>query len=127
MTTRLTAGQRALIEAALVQRQHELDARLAAQQGGQTRAEHAREFIETDSKEAAAREDERDVDRALTDLELRELGAVSDALRRLRGEDFGRCADCDAPIPFDRLKVEPWATRCVACASAAERQGRLAA
>ncbi len=33
----------------------------------------------------------------------------------------GRCVDCGVDIPFDRLKAEPWALRCVDCASARER------
>ena len=28
---------------------------------------------------------------------------------------IGVCTDCAEDIPFDRLKVEPWALRCVAC------------
>ncbi|MDO9193705.1 MAG: TraR/DksA C4-type zinc finger protein [Undibacterium sp.] len=30
------------------------------------------------------------------------------------------CMDCDAPIPFARLQVEPTAVRCIACQSAIE-------
>jgi DnaK suppressor protein len=41
-------------------------------------------------------------------------------MRRVQAEDFGVCTDCGVDIPFDRLKVEPWATRCVACESAQE-------
>lgn len=130
MTTPLTAGQKALLEAALVQRQHQLDRRLAEHNGGQTRAEHARELLQQDVREAAQREGEREIDMALSDLELRELGEVSAALRRLRDPqagDYGRCTDCDAEIPFDRLKAEPWAQRCVACEGARERDPRLVA
>ena len=31
------------------------------------------------------------------------------------------CRACGESIPFDRLKVEPWAERCVPCASALEQ------
>jgi DnaK suppressor protein len=57
---------------------------------------------------------------ARTDKDLLELGAVSAALRRLQGSSYGVCADCEEPIPFDRLKLEPWALRCVGCESARE-------
>lgn len=127
MTTHLTAGQRALLEAALVQRQHQLDRRLAEHNEGLSRVEHAREVLQQDVREAAQREEEREVDMALSDMEQRELGEVSAALRRLQAGDYGRCADCDAEIPFDRLKVEPWALRCVACESRRERDPRQAA
>jgi RNA polymerase-binding transcription factor DksA len=36
---------------------------------------------------------------------------------------FGQCQDCGEDISFDRLKVEPWAHRCLACATAAEQAG----
>lgn len=127
MSTHLTAGQKALLEAALVQRQHQLDHRLHDHQDGLTRAEHAREVLQQDVREVAQREGEREVDMALSDLELRELGEVSAALKRLHGPDYGRCTDCDAEIPFDRLKVEPWALRCVACEGRRERDPRIAA
>jgi DnaK suppressor protein len=121
MSTHLTAGQKALLEAALVQRQHQLDQRLADQTQGQSRAEHAREMLLQDGDDAPQRGAERELDLALSDIELQQLGAVSDALRRLHGERFGVCVDCDSDIPFDRLKVEPWALRCVGCESAREQ------
>ena len=124
MTQHLTAGQKAMLEAALVQRQPQLDKRLADQTQGLSRAEHAREVLLQDGDDAPQRESEREMDMALTDIETQELGAVSEALRRLRGDGYGVCADCDSDIPFDRLKAEPWALRCVACESIRERRGR---
>lgn len=122
MSSHLTPGQRALIEAELVRRQHELDRRLAEHQGGLSRAEHAREVLVQDSDDISQREAERDLDMAITDREVTELGAVSAALRRLKEEGFGLCADCGDEIAFDRLKVEPWALRCVPCEAARERK-----
>ena len=63
----------------------------------------------------------REIAAALTDLERRELDAVTAALDRLARDDYGRCADCGVDIPFDRLKAEPLAMRCIDCASAHER------
>ncbi len=120
MTTHLTAGQRALLGAGLVQRQHELDRRLAAHHGGLSRVEHAREVLLQDGDDAPQRDNERRTDLALTDRETQELGDVSLALQRLHSAGYGVCTDCQAAIPFDRLKVEPWAQRCVACESARE-------
>jgi len=121
MSTHLTAGQRALIESALRLRQNELDRRLAAQQGGQSRAEHAREVLLQDGDDATQRDADREVDLALTDMESVELGRVSRALARIHDPDFGLCQDCSAPIPFDRLKLEPDALRCVRCESEHEK------
>ena len=50
------------------------------------------------------------------------LVRVEAALSRLKEEpeDFGFCLDCDAPIPFGRLKLMPYATLCVECQDASE-------
>lgn len=124
MGKHLTNGQKALLESLLVQRQHQLDRQLAEHTHGMTRAEHAREVLLEDVRDAPQRETERGMDMALTDIETAELGAVSQALRRLHDDDYGLCADCGDEIPFDRLKVEPWALRCVDCESQRERHAR---
>jgi DnaK suppressor protein len=124
VTSHLTAGQRALLQADLEQRQQDLDRRLKEHQGGLSRAEHAREVLTGDSDDVSHREADRELDMALSDREINELGAVSAALRRLREGGYGSCEDCGADIPFDRLKVEPWAVRCVACESRRERAAR---
>jgi len=124
MTQHLTSGQRELLEAALTQRQHQLDRQLSDHHEGLTRAEHARDMLLQDGDDAPQRESERELDMALSDRETSELGEVSLALKRLRGTGFGLCADCGAGIPFDRLKAEPWAQRCVTCENARERPAR---
>lgn len=108
----LTAGQRALLESLLTQRLHALQRQLTLHQG-ESRVAHAQELLESGDTS-------RDVDLALSERERRELGDVSLALRRVQGEDYGLCADCGGTIAFDRLRLEPWALRCVACESALE-------
>lgn len=120
----LTAGQHALLEAELQQRQRQLDRRLREHHGGLSRAEHAREVLLQDDDDAPQREGEREMDLALSDLETLELAAVNQALLRLQDGRYGSCADCEAEIPFDRLKAEPWALRCIACETAVETTGR---
>lgn len=124
MTPHLTAGQLALLESALLQRQRVLDRRLAEHTQGVTRAEHAREVLLQDGDDAPQRESEREVDGVIIDNGLQELGAVSEALRRLHADAFGLCAVCGGGIPFDRLKVEPWALRCVPCQADLEQSSR---
>ena len=116
----VTPGQRDVLEAGLTQRRSQLDAQLAGQLAGESRAEHAREVLQQDSDDLRHRSEDREVDMARSDHNLRELGAVSEALRRIQTAGYGLCADCQEPIPFERLKVEPWALRCVACESARE-------
>jgi RNA polymerase-binding protein DksA len=124
VSSQLTAGQRALLQAELIRRQGELDRQVAEHQGGLSRVEHAREVLSQDSDDVSHREADREMDMALGDRETAELGAVSAALRRLREDRYGDCADCGEAIAFDRLKVEPWALRCVACESRRECAAR---
>lgn len=115
MNAHLTAGQRALLRAELERRQRELTRRLDEHLNGASRVEHMVEVREQDADDVPQREGERGLDIALSALETKELGQIGDALRRMEGERYGLCADCEEAIPFDRLKVEPWALRCVAC------------
>ena len=120
MTALLTTEQRTRLEAALKQRQAALDAQLAEHQGGASRVEMAAELRAEDTHDSRERDADREVELARADRELAELGQVSAALRRVHEPDFGFCADCGEAIRFERLLAEPWATRCVGCASAAE-------
>lgn len=116
----LTAGQRALLEAALVQRRTDLDRRLVAIQGGASRVEHAAETLAQDGDDAPQRDADREVDLARNDWAVQELGAVSAALARVHDPAFGQCARCGQPIAFERLRVEPWAVRCIGCQTQTE-------
>ena len=72
-------------------------------------------MLAQDADDAEQRASDREVDMALTDLDLRELDAVNGALLRLHDPAFGICVDCARAIPFDRLRIEPEALRCVPC------------
>lgn len=125
MSSQLTAGQRALLQAELLRRQQELDRRLADHQGGLSRVEHARELLAQDSDDVSHREADREMDMELSDRDIAELGAVSAALLRLKEDRYGSCSDCGEGIAFDRLKVEPWALRCIACEGRRELAARI--
>jgi DnaK suppressor protein len=124
MNTPLTAGQKALLYAELIQRRDALNAQLASHLHGQTRAERAHDVLNQDGDDAPQRLPEREIAQALTDHERRELDAVSAAMLRLDKGEYGRCADCSTDIPYDRLKAEPWAQRCVPCATRLESRQR---
>lgn len=124
MTTHLTAGQHALLEAELQQRERALRRQLDEHLHGQTRVERAAERLAQDGDDAPQRAPELEIAAVLTDREQRELDAVAAALQRLARGEYGRCSDCGADIPFDRLKVEPWAERCVPCATVREKHSR---
>lgn len=121
--SRITPAQRAQLEASLQERRSQLNAQLAGQLAGESRADHAREVLQQDSDNPSHLSEDREVDMARSDRDMRELGAVSEALRRIQTDGYGLCADCEAAIPFQRLQIEPWALRCVACESAREAPG----
>jgi DnaK suppressor protein len=122
MSTDLTPAQRASLRADLEQALRRLDRRLADELGEGSRAEHAHEVLQQDGDDAPQRDADREVDLALTDRQTQQLGAIAEALRRLDTGHYGRCADCDAPIPLARLRAEPWALRCVDCEARREAQ-----
>ena len=117
----LTTGQRALLQADLEQRYRQLGRRLNEHRGGQSRVEYARATRTQDEDDAPQREGEREVDLALSDLEMHEYTQVGEALPRVGGGQYGLCVECGRDIPFDRLRAEPWASRCVGCAAAREQ------
>lgn len=124
MSTPLTSGQQALLKADLEQRRDTLSGQLAEHLHGQSRTDRAREVMQQDGDDAPQRLPERDIAAALTAHEQRELDAVSAALQRLQRGEYGSCAECGVAIPFDRLKAEPWALRCVDCEARREKAAR---
>lgn len=122
MSDALSPTQIKLLEAELKNRQQQLDGQMADHQQGRSRVEHAREVLEQDGDDGPQRDADREVDLARSDREMAELGRVSQALQRIHHADYGLCRDCGEHIPFERLMLEPWAQRCVACASQAEGQ-----
>ncbi len=48
----------------------------------------------------------------------RHLAELDDALERLRGGSYGRCARCGRPIAAERLAARPAARTCITCAAA---------
>lgn len=121
MTTHLTNAQRALLQAELELRQRRLSRQLDVHQEGRTRVEHARDVLEQDYDDAPQRAMDREVDIALSDIDTQELAAVGRALQRVHDDGYGLCVACGGEIPFDRLKVEPHALRCVACEAQREK------
>ncbi|MEV1175936.1 TraR/DksA C4-type zinc finger protein [Nonomuraea sp. NPDC049784] len=45
----------------------------------------------------------------------RAIAELTQALDRLTAGTYGRCAHCEAGIPFERLKIRPLARYCIAC------------
>jgi DnaK suppressor protein len=49
----------------------------------------------------------------------RHLDDLDRAVERLEAGEYGLCAVCGEPIPWERLEVRPATTTCVRCAAAA--------
>jgi DnaK suppressor protein len=80
--------------------------------------------ISTSPEELDRIQDANDRDWAMSNLErnsnrLREVRA---ALRRMEGGAFGVCAGCEENISPKRLAAVPWASHCIACQEAADRE-----
>lgn len=62
-----------------------------------------------------------DSSEGLTDSERRELDAIDEALARIDGGEFGRCARCGGAIGRHRLRAVPEARHCMTCSAVVER------
>lgn len=120
MTTALTPGQHALLETELTLARQRVRASLQAQREGVDRITHAAALLADDPHDRREHDADRTLDQARDDHLLAELDALDDALLRLKTPGYGRCIDCAAVIPFDRLQRQPQALRCVDCQAAAE-------
>jgi DnaK suppressor protein len=66
---------------------------------------------------------ERDLAILGVDRESTLLRDVKAALRRIHGGSFGTCLECESAISPKRLAAVPWASRCIQCQDAADRDG----
>jgi RNA polymerase-binding transcription factor DksA len=73
-----------------------------------------------DYEDATADGDLQRTEAALRNLHEAEVAGLEMALSHLKRADFGQCADCGKPIPFDRLLVNPAVLQCGRCGQAAD-------
>jgi DnaK suppressor protein len=64
---------------------------------------------------------ERDLAISKIDRQSKQLRDVRAALRRIRDGRFGICEQCDEDIVPKRLAAIPWASLCIVCQEAEER------
>ena len=62
-----------------------------------------------------------DLDNAEIARDVREVEALEAALARIDAGTYGFCATCGKEITFERLRVQPAATRCTQCQVIRER------
>jgi DnaK suppressor protein len=117
----LNEQQRSVLDRLLRTQLLMLEQSLVTRRAGLSRREHARSELVQDPHDLPQRDGDYEVEAGLSQFDTREHTALTNALQRLHGPDFGRCIGCKAQIPFDRLVANPRAVRCIACATAYER------
>ena len=126
MSRFLSPGQRALLQQLLQMRLHELERRASVRADAAVAASgEVTAPPPQDTGDAARQSLDQELELVRADTERGETVAVRDALTRVHDAGFGQCLDCGEAIAFDRLKLEPWALRCVACETAHERRSAV--
>lgn len=64
---------------------------------------------------------EREIGNTLELHDERLLVAIDEALARIEAGTYGKCVNCGAQIPEERLEAMPWATLCIDCKRKEER------
>lgn len=82
-------------------------------------ADHGREIVK-DPYGAASLTHDDEIAFAVADHRARQLREVTRALEDINAGRYGVCRECGEPIAKARLKVMPFATRCVACQAGIE-------
>jgi DnaK suppressor protein len=77
-----------------------------------------------DPVDLAVRNYSKNVMLAVSENESRQLTLIDEALRRIDGDEYGECQNCENPIQAKRLAAIPWARYCLACQELIE-QGEL--
>lgn len=88
-------------------------------------SDHGREVLKDPYGSARLTHDD-EVTAAVVDRRARELQQVNSALEAIESGRYGLCRDCGEAIAPARLRVLPFATRCVACQANLEGSRRAA-
>jgi RNA polymerase-binding transcription factor len=77
-----------------------------------------------DSQEQAQELENAEVVDALGNEARTEFRQIARALDQIKNNTYGICIDCGETIPMARLEAQPFADRCIRCATAAETARR---
>jgi len=109
----------------LERKRRALDTAIHSSVGSPRDPDHGREMLKDPYGSASLTHDD-EIAAAVVDRRARELREVTRALEDLDAGRYGTCRDCGGDIPAARLKVMPFATRCVACQARLEGLRRAA-
>lgn len=110
--------QYARIRDQLIEKQAELARRLERLKENLTSGRSA------DSQEQAQELENAEVVDALGNEARTEISKIARALDQIKNNTYGICFDCGETIPMARLEAQPFADRCIRCATAAESRPR---
>ena len=110
--------QYARIRDQLIAKQSELAGRLERLKENLTAGRSA------DSQEQAQELENAEVVDALGNEARSEFSKIAKALDQIKNNTYGICLDCGESIPMARLEAQPFADRCIRCATAAESARR---
>jgi RNA polymerase-binding transcription factor DksA len=118
----LTTAQRDALRARLNERSAALRGEISeALHATATPAELGLPNHRVEAGDEAVADLETGIELAGVERDASELNAVLEALARMDGGHYGFCADCRAPIAYERLLAQPQAARCVRCETERER------
>ena len=109
----------------LERKRRALNSAIQSSVGSSRGTDHGRELLKDPYGSASLTHDE-EIAAAVVDRRARELQEVDRALEDMDAGRYGICRDCGEPIAAARLKVLPFATRCVACQGQMEESRRAA-
>ncbi|HPK33772.1 MAG: TraR/DksA C4-type zinc finger protein [Ottowia sp.] len=122
MSQALTESQLKELKHLLMKRKDELNVQMEDNRANLAPAENTAGSVSQDEA-GRLKNQTREVDEALTALDLAELRRIDRALEQMDEGSYGQCEECGCNIPFERLKVEPMTQHCVACKTKLEKQG----
>lgn len=117
MTTTPDASFHSEMQTQLLGLRESLLRHVQSREGEASRVQHAHEVLTQDVDDAQAHDADREVDLALSDQDRQHLQDIQAALERLEACTYGDCKDCGEVIAPERLRVQPQALRCMACAT----------
>ncbi len=109
----------------LERKRQALSSAIQSSMGSVRQNDHGREVL-TDPYGSAWQTHDDEITAAVVDRRARELAQVNSALEAIESGRYGLCRDCGGGIAAARLRVLPFATRCVACQASLEGSRRAA-
>lgn len=76
-----------------------------------------------DLADAALDSAHEEVTSQMAEVEGRELVQIEEAIHRFADKSYGRCVECDKPVPLARLQALPYARFCIECQRVSEKTG----